>query len=73
MNKKIGSFWYRRTVSGNLVGESTEGGTKKIYTSSANLKPSPNDSDFTGKYRESWMEKGESAATASDLEKGSEL
>ena len=72
--KVKGKIAYRKTSSGNLIGEFAQDGTAKVYGSAANRIDSdssnPNNlapDRFAGTYRETWIEEGETQATTSDL------
>ena len=72
--KVKGKIAYRRTSSGNLIGEFAQDGTAKVYGSAANrINLGNSDTDklapdrFAGTYRETWIEEGKTQATTSDL------
>jgi hypothetical protein len=51
----IGNFYFKRTSSGNLLGEYTNKKNKEIYSESAILK-SEKSNTFKGKYNTTWLE-----------------
>ena len=55
MSKKlIGTFYFKRTLHGNIIGEFTNNDSSKIMTESATPKSST--IDFEGEYNSNWFD-----------------
>lgn len=51
----LGSFYFRRTTNGNLIGEYTNNAAERVVTESADLIGEQNES-FVGDYRSTWFD-----------------
>ena len=68
MTNENGIFYFKKTISGNIVGEFTNILLKRKSTESADLiEPSNNDS-FAGTYKTTWFELNDNESCISKLE-----
>lgn len=63
--KLIGRFYFKRTTSGNLIGEFSNNLTFSNYTESADLIETKG--EFIGKYHSSWQVDGNSFSAQLDI------
>lgn len=59
-NKIIGTFYFRKTQSGNLIGEFSNNGIEEFNVECANIKENYNINEFDAKYITTWLEDFES-------------
>ncbi len=61
MTQIIGSFYFKKTTSGNLIGEFTNNNHETIFSESCDLKILQKDlASFEGTYLSTWQEESES-------------
>ena len=63
----IGRFYFKKTKSGNLIGEFSNNELHKNYTESAVWKEGEDKNQFEGKYITCWFEEADKEAVKMDL------
>ena len=58
-NKLIGSFYFKQTVTKNLIGEFTNNKLFRVLTESADFIDSAVNEDFIGTYHSTWQQNEE--------------
>ena len=54
---QIGCFYFKRTVSGNLLGEFSDNQGDRVYAECADLEiPGEDEAGFAGSYRSAWRQ-----------------